>query len=114
MLGALTIPTDKVAMSVEMLDKERVAGFLQPGSDVAIYVVKDFDKITAVTKLLIRRATVLAVGPTAQKGKTNDDKGGKNGQGGPVTTTVLTVAVSLVEGKSLPTLPRSVGCTSPC
>lgn len=97
-LGPLSIPTDKVAMSVEMLDKERVAGFVQPGSDVAIYVIKDYDKATALTKLLIRRATVLAIGPTAAKGKANTDKAGKNGQGGPVLTTVLTLAITIQEG----------------
>ncbi len=100
-LGVLSIPSNKVAMSVEMLDKERVAGFVQPGSDVAIYVVKDYDKPTALTKLLIRRATVLAVGPTAAKGRSNTDVAGKNGAGGPVLTTVLTVAITLVEGESL-------------
>jgi len=99
--GALSIPTNKVAISVELFDKERVAGFVQPGSDVAIYVIKDYDKPTALTRLLIRRATVLAVGPTAAKGKANTDNAGKNGGGGPVLTTVLTVAVSIVEGESI-------------
>lgn len=99
--GSLNIPGDKVAMSVELLDEERVAGFVKPGSEVAIYATKDFDKPSAVTRLIIPRATVLAVGPTPDRGKPNNDKAGKNGQGGPILTTVLTVAVSAADGEKL-------------
>lgn len=99
--GALAIPAGKLAMSVELLDEERVAGFVKPGSEVAIFATKDFDKPGAVTRMIIARALVLAVGPTPSKGKQNDDKAGKNGQGGPILTTVLTVAVGAPDAEKL-------------
>ena len=37
----LVIPDDKLAMSVELTDPARVAGFVNPGSDVAIFISAD-------------------------------------------------------------------------
>ena len=38
---SLVIPDDKLAVSVELTDPERVAGFVNPGSDVAIFISAD-------------------------------------------------------------------------
>ena len=36
--GALPIPSGKVAMSVQLGDPQRVAGFVKPGSEIAVFV----------------------------------------------------------------------------
>src|SRR5687767_2058426 len=38
---SLVIPDDKLAISVELTDPERVAGFVNPGSEVAIFLSAD-------------------------------------------------------------------------
>lgn len=70
MASALPIPAKSIAISVQLGDPNRVAGFVQPGSYVAI-----FDTLTAAaggagtpatkaqTRLLLPRAEVIAVGP---------------------------------------------------
>ncbi len=87
--GTLDIPDDKVAVSISVADPQRVAGFVRPGLDVAVfdtYEVKEPDDRNAelndedqdagsaavplvkeATRLLLPRATVIAVGPTAAK-----------------------------------------------
>ena len=44
---SLVIPDDKMAVSVELTDPERVAGFVNPGSEVAIFVSADPVALTA-------------------------------------------------------------------
>ena len=76
--GSIDIPDDKVAVSVEVANAQRVAGFVRPGLDVAVfdtYEVHEPDqaagrgaaapKVEHATRLLLPRATVIAVGPTA-------------------------------------------------
>jgi pilus assembly protein CpaB len=57
--SALTIPKDMVAISVNLTDPSRVAGFVNPGSEVSIFV-----NTTEYTRLLLPRVTVLGVGST--------------------------------------------------
>lgn len=77
--GTIVIPDDKVAISVEVADAQRVSGFVRPGLDVALfdtYAVEVPEPAPAApgtsrpvveeaTRLLLPRATVIAVGPTA-------------------------------------------------
>ena len=78
--GSLDIPDDKVAVSIEVTDPQRVAGFVRPGLDVALFNTYEvleptqaatagqaLPKVTSATRLLLPRATVIAVGPTALK-----------------------------------------------
>ncbi len=58
-LSALTIPKDMVAMSVNLTDPARVAGFVNPGSQVSI-----FHNTEDYSRLLLPRVTVLGVGST--------------------------------------------------
>ncbi|TQS40723.1 Flp pilus assembly protein CpaB [Cryptosporangium phraense] len=73
--GGLTIPAGKLAVSVDMTGASRVAGYVRPGSEVAVFytykptadeansgtVTTDADKVTA-TRVLLPRVQVLAIG----------------------------------------------------
>ena len=76
--GSLAIPGDKVAISIEVGDPQRVAGFVRPGLDVALFDTYEvleptqaategqaLPRVAHATRLLLTRATVIAVGPTA-------------------------------------------------
>lgn len=62
----LVIPEKAIAMSVQLTDPARVAGFVGIGSDVAVFVNgTDPTSGAAFSRLLLPRVTVLAVGSTA-------------------------------------------------
>ncbi|MEP9365610.1 Flp pilus assembly protein CpaB [Nocardioides sp. CN2-186] len=70
---ALQIPKGKVAVSVNLTDPARVAGFVNPGSEVAI-----FHSMAGVyTRLLLGRVTVLGVGSTTPVSTTTTDDSGQ-------------------------------------
>ena len=116
--GSLLIPPGKLALSVELGDPQRVAGFVVPGSEVAIFNTMDKATGRAVvtatqtgaqttsvdvdaaadaseTRLLLARVPVIAVGPTTLRegeDEANDEK---------VAKAVLTVAVTQAEAEKL-------------
>lgn len=119
-VGALDIPGDRMAVSVELEDPQRVAGFVLPGSEVAIfdtYEVDDVDvngqvepgapnsadagvqgtKVEEATRMLLPRVPVIAVGQTGQRRSVTRD----NQDEEPVATTVLTVAVTKDDAERL-------------
>lgn len=110
--GALVIPKDTIAISIELEDPQRVAGFVVPGSEVAIFAtIKKVDataKATATdvsntsatvnvqaegdddyTNLLLPRVSVIAVGPATLRPEAQEEAGDDA-----VTKAVLTVAVT--------------------
>ncbi len=121
--GELLIPKDRIAVSVELADPQRVAGFVIPGSEVAVFatVTKSSASATATatedggstkvdveaemdekeTRLLLPRISVIAVGPSTlrPRAKSSEDEGG--GKEDSVPTTVLTVAVTQSEAEKL-------------
>lgn len=61
--GALDIPEGMLAVTVPMTDPAKVAGFLQPGSQVAIFVTGSFQSGNSEsTQVLLPQTTVLAIG----------------------------------------------------
>ena len=62
-ISALTIPDNDIAVSVQLADPARVAGFVEPGSHVAVFVTLQ-QSGSGVIRLLLPNALVLAVGPT--------------------------------------------------
>lgn len=96
----LPIPPGKVAMSVQMGDPERVAGFVQPGSEVAIFVTVTPSGAAGApgtqTRVLLARMTVLAVGPTtlraAPKGEGNKEA---------LPTAIITLAATQAQAEKL-------------
>jgi pilus assembly protein CpaB len=109
--GALTIPTGKMAVSVELGDPQRVGGFVLPGAEVAIFNTFDVEKapdtnnkpgelkvtVDATTRLLLPRIPVIAVGPSTLRAASAKSKDGKD----EIPITILTVAVTQSEGEKL-------------
>jgi pilus assembly protein CpaB len=71
----LSIPKGNIAISVNLTDTGRVAGFVSPGSNVAI-----FASTTAggkdTTRLLLQKVPVIAVGATTVVSQTTTDAAG--------------------------------------
>lgn len=104
----LTIPDRKMAVSVNLTDPARVAGFLTPGAEVAIFVsaqpeATGSDQTKALpqfTRLLLPRISVIGVGTTTVVPTTTTDATGAE-----ITEelprTLLTVAVDQDEAERL-------------
>jgi pilus assembly protein CpaB len=61
----LPIPDGSIAVSVQLTDPARVAGFVEPGSHVAVFVTLSAGGSSQPqTRLLLPNALVIAVGPT--------------------------------------------------
>ena len=107
--GVLNIPESKLAVSVELTDPGRVAGFVVPGSEVAIFATyaaeTEGEAASAVesetTQLLLPRVKVLAAGPTSLRGSATDEGEGSATAEEPIKTSVLTVAVTQEEAERL-------------
>jgi pilus assembly protein CpaB len=99
----LGIPKGKMAISVNLTDPDRVAGFVNPGSDIAIFVT-DAGSSGATdggtgpvlgprTKLLLERVTVLGVGSTTPVTTTTTAEDGTQ-QTEQLPRTLLTLSLS--------------------
>lgn len=106
--GTLIIPDDKLAVSVELTDPERVAGFVNPGSEVAIFVSADpvlykpdgkEQKLAQYTGLLLPKVEVVGVGTTSIAAKTTRSEEGEETE--QVARTILTVAVDQEDAEKL-------------
>ncbi len=118
--GQLLIPKDKIAISVELGDPQRVAGFVLPGSEVAVFATVSKTSVSASatatqsgnsaqvdveaaadeehTELLLPRVSVIAVGPSTLRVQQQEKSDSKEKS---VAKTVLTVAVSQDEAERL-------------
>jgi pilus assembly protein CpaB len=119
-LESLVIPDDKMAVSVELTDFERVAGFVNPGSEVAIFgsaasPIRRLpdgteETLSAVTRIVLTRVPVIGVGTTSVTSTTTT-----TGEGEQVTEavprTILTVAVTQAEAEKLVLADRTTDLT---
>lgn len=71
--SGLSVPKDKLAMSVQLGDPERVAGFVAPGSDVTIFWTDATD-----TMVIIPKVEVLATGATTLSTQVTTDQTGES------------------------------------
>jgi len=62
--GSIAIPPGQIAASFSFGDPQRVAGFVQPGSNVVVFLTSSLQGNTATTRVLLPKVTVIAVGPT--------------------------------------------------
>jgi len=87
-VSTLRVPADKLAISVQVDDPAQVAGFVDAGTNIAIF-------LTSVTKggktqLLLPKVLVLAIG---NKTATPQDSTTTGTEAASVPTTILTIAV---------------------
>jgi pilus assembly protein CpaB len=98
--SGLPLPDGKMAVTVETGAPEQVAGYVQPGSQVAIFltytVVQPDGTRTSIerTRVLLAKVQVLAVG-TYQQSRTNTNAATRS------ASLLLTVAVTQVEAERL-------------
>lgn len=106
---SLVIPDDKLAVSVELSDPERVAGFVNPGSDVAIFMSSDpvlflpdgtQKTLPPYTRLLLPKVQVIGVGTTSVSATTITTEAGAEVTE-TVPRTILTVAVNQKDAEKL-------------
>jgi len=83
-----------VASSIQLGDPQRVAGFVSPGSDVAVLAtVTGLPGTTGpVTRTLLPKASVIAVGPTTVVTKTTSSGEAANTE--QIPTAILTLALT--------------------
>jgi pilus assembly protein CpaB len=75
--SSLQIPDGLMAISVNLTDPARVAGFVNPGSTVSVFVTgTDAASGLGFTRLLLERVTVLGVGSTTPVSTTTTDTSG--------------------------------------
>jgi pilus assembly protein CpaB len=74
--SALQIPKGQVAISINLTDTARVAGFVNPGSEVAIFMNGSSTE-GSFTRLLLDRVTVIGVGSTTPVSTTTTDETGQ-------------------------------------
>lgn len=106
---SLVIPDDKMAVSVELTDFERVAGFVNPGNEVAVFATalepvallpdNKEQKLGSMTRIVLTRVPVLGVGTTSVTSRTTQDDDGATTE--EVAKTILTIAVTQEEAELL-------------
>ena len=113
---SLVIPDDKMAVSVELTDSERVAGFVNPGNEVAIFATaldptallpdgKD-RQLGSITRIVLTRVPVLGVGTTSVTSRTTQTEDGEQ-VAEQVARTILTIAVTQDEAEKLIQVDRT-------
>lgn len=104
----LIIPGNKSAVSVELSDPARVAGFVNPGSEVAIFMSGEpvehgpdgeQTPLPSYTGVLLPRVQVIGVGTTSISSKTTTADGAEVVE--EVPRAILTVAVDQKEAEKL-------------
>nr|WP_300045482.1 Flp pilus assembly protein CpaB [uncultured Nocardioides sp.] len=106
---SLVIPDGKMAVSVELTDFERVAGFVNPGNEVAVFATAldpvallpegEEQKLGSVTRIVLTRVPVLGVGTTSVTSRTTEGEDGATTE--EVARTILTIAVTQDEAERL-------------
>ena len=107
---SLVIPDGKMAVSVELTDFERVAGFVNPGNEVAIFATPQ--DLTAIlpddkekklgdyTRIVLTRVPVIGVGTTSVTSRTTKTEDGDQ-VAEEVARTILTLAVDQDQAERL-------------
>lgn len=107
-LEGLPIPAGYMAISVELTDPARVAGFVVPGSEVAIFVSGEPElykpdgttqKLPAYTRLILPKVQVVGVGATSMSSRTTSTKGTETVE--QIPRTILTIAVDQTDAEKV-------------
>lgn len=97
---ALTLPKGSMAMAIELQDPQRVAGFVTPGSEVAVFATVDSGSGGgAETDVLLERVRVVAVGPSTLRATGGEEAATTNTEA--IPTAILTLAVTEQQAKKL-------------
>lgn len=109
-ISSLPIPGDKVGVSVQLGDPARVAGFVQPGSNVAVFVTMTGGQGGATaqnqqaqnfTRVLLPKVEVIAVGPSTFTTTTSSNSSTGQTNTEQVPKAILTLALDQVDAQKL-------------
>lgn len=89
----LTIPKGMMAVSVNLTDPGRVAGFVNPGDNVAVFMNSAQSGNQAFSRLLLNQVEVIGVGATSVVATTTTTNGGQSTTD-QVPRTLLTLALT--------------------
>jgi len=95
----LGIPEKRLAISVQLTDPNRVAGFVSPGSEVAVWLTQG-EGPQAEIRLLLENVKVLGTGQTTVASTTTTDENGQQTTE-QIPLTILTVSVDQEEAEKL-------------
>ena len=95
--SGLALPPGTVALSVQLNDPERVAGFVSPGSNITIFS-EPANGLTDPVRTLLTHIPVIAVGPTTVVSKTTTNGSGNTEQ---IPTAILTLAVTQTQAEKI-------------
>ena len=95
--SGLTIPKGKIAISINLADPARVAGFVNPGDNVAIFMTGSGGG-GSFTRLLLPKVEVIGAGTTTVVATTTTDATGASTQE-QLPKTLLTLAVDQSEAE---------------
>ena len=93
----LTIPKGKIAISVNLTDPSRVAGFVNPGDKVAIFMTGT-DAAGSFSRMLLPKIQVIGAGTTTMVATTTTDPEGV-ATTDELPKTLLTLAVTQAEAE---------------
>ncbi|MGH3316723.1 MAG: RcpC/CpaB family pilus assembly protein, partial [Nocardioidaceae bacterium] len=102
-------PNGKMAISVQLSDPARVAGFVRPGAQVAIFLTGQPElvepggetrSLPQISKLLVRKVEVIGVGDTTVLSTTTTTSSGQETTE-EIPKTILTLAVNQDEAERL-------------
>jgi pilus assembly protein CpaB len=99
-VSTLGIPEDRIAVSAQLGDPNRVAGFVQPGSEVAIWITSGEGAETSV-QLLLEQVTVLGAGDTTTTSTTTTDETGTTQTTEILPKTLLTLSVDQEQAEKI-------------
>lgn len=98
--STLTIPKGKIAISVNLTDTARVAGFVNPGNDVAIFL-NGSGEVGSFSRLLMPKIPVIAVGTTTLVATTVTDQSTGAQTTEQLPRTLFTLAVTQEEAQKI-------------
>jgi pilus assembly protein CpaB len=98
--SALEVPKSDIAISVNLTDPGRVAGFLNPGSEVAVIFVGESPNGLGFSRLLLDKVTVLGVGSTTTTTRTTTTAKGEETTA-EIPQTLITLSVSKEEAEKV-------------
>ncbi|WP_101524131.1 MULTISPECIES: Flp pilus assembly protein CpaB [Nocardioides] len=98
--SVLPIPDGQTAVSVQLTDTARVAGFVAAGSDVAVWLTGANEQGQSITRLLLPKVKVLAAGSTTLVSTTSTDESGAETTE-QLPKTLLTLAVDQPQAERL-------------
>lgn len=100
--SGLSIPEGGVAISVQLGDPERVAGFVSPGSSVAIIAsgTGTAGNPAPFTRTLLANVPVIGVGPSTVVSQAQPDENG-DGNVEQIPTAILTLGVSQEQAEKI-------------